>query len=364
MPQPRDRYGSAIVSTVLLAVGWLMGWILFWRLRPLDRSPSAPAGTVAVIIPARDEAQVVPYLLAGLKQRRPEIEVVVVDDQSVDGTTAVARAAGATVIEGTPPPDGWAGKTWACWQGVQATTGERLVFFDADVELAPGALAAVLAAHDHNGGLLSVVPRHRVERAYEYLSVLPNIVSIMGSGAALPRPSRSPAAFGPCLVTSREDYVAVGGHRAVAGSVLDDVDLGRAYRDRGLPVTVVGGGEQVGYRMYPGGPTALVEGWTKNLAGGAGRIPAWRALATALWVTATLSGTTAILIDPVTAAIAYVVVAAQVELLSRRVGTFRRGTGLLHPVLALAFLVLFVGATLAVVRGDVRWKDRTIPLRS
>lgn len=317
-----------------------------------------------MVVPARDEAPVLPRLLADLStQDRVPTELRVVDDESADDTAAVARVGGATVVAGRPVPMGWAGKPWACRQGAQATTAERLVFVDADVELAPDALEAVLGEHDRVGGLLSVVPRHRVERLYEHLSVLPNVVSVMGSGAALLRPSRSPAAFGPCLVCHRDDYLRVGGHAAVAGSVLEDVDLGRAFRTHDLPVTVRFGGDRVGYRMYPTGLDALVQGWTKNLAGGAGRIPLWRALATALWVTATLTGTTALAEGGGEAATAYLLVAVQVEVLAQRIGGFRRGTGLFHPLLSLAFVAFFALALLAAIRGQVRWKRRTIPLR-
>ncbi len=319
---------------------------------------------MAVVVPARDEATTLPRLLGGLAaQRRPADELVVVDDESTDETVLVAEAGGARVLTGAELPDGWAGKPWACAQGAGATAAERLVFLDADVELDPEALTDLLATHDRVGGLLSVVPRHRVERLYEHLSVVPNVVSVMGAGAALPRPARSPSAFGPCLVCHREDYDRVGGHATVAASVLEDVDLGRRFRAAGLPVTVLGGRDRIGYRMYPGGVRPLVEGWTKNLAGGAGRIPVWRSTATALWVTALLGVLTVLPDGGLGALTAYGLAAAQVEVLARRVGAFRAGVGLAHPVLSLAFLVLFVGALVLAVRGQVRWKGRQVPVR-
>jgi len=319
---------------------------------------------VAVVVPARDEAASLPRLLADLAgQDHRADEVVVVDDQSLDGTADVARAAGVGVVDGRPLPAGWTGKPWACAQGVAATTAERLVFLDADVELAPSALAAVSAAHDGAGGLLSVAPRHRVGGAVEHLSLLPNVVALMGSGAALPHPSRRPTAFGPCLVTWRADYEAVGGHGAVRGSVLEDVDLGRAYLAAGEPVTVLGGADLVAYRMYPSGLRALVEGWTKNLAGGAARIPVGRTVLTVTWVTSVLSPTLALVDGGSLAAFAYVATAAQVELLGRRIGTFRRGVGLLHPVLAAAFVALFAGAMFKAARGRATWKGRPVALR-
>jgi len=69
--------------------------------------------------------------------------VIVVDDGSSDATVEVARAHGATVIVAPSPPGGWLGKSWACHLGAQRARGTRLLFLDADVSLAPSAIAAL-----------------------------------------------------------------------------------------------------------------------------------------------------------------------------------------------------------------------------
>lgn len=359
------RYGPRISTSswVLLVVGWVAGWLLLWRL-PALRPARRSVPEVAVVVPARDEAGSLPLLLDDLAgQTAPAAELVVVDDGSTDATAAVAEAGGARVVSGAALPAGWAGKPWACWQGAKATSAPLVVFLDADVRLGSGALAALAETVSEVGGLVSIVPEHRVGRLVEHLSLVPNVVSIMGSGAAQVRPARAPAPFGPCLVTSRRDYEAVGGHDRVAAAVLEDLELGRAYAGSGRPVIVLGGGDLVGYRMYPGGLGPLVEGWTKNMAGGARRIPAWRTLATAIWVAGSLSGTLALVEAPLGVA-AYLGVAAQVEVLGRRVGRFRRGVGLFHPLLLSAFVALFALAVLKAVRGRARWKGRVVALRA
>jgi 4,4'-diaponeurosporenoate glycosyltransferase len=110
---------------------------------------------VSVVVPARDEATRLPGLLGALAAAEPPPhEVVVVDDGSTDGTAAVARAGGATVIDAADHPPGWSGKAFACHRGAQVTSGDVLLFLDADVEPAPTAVAALAAAAVDSGGLV------------------------------------------------------------------------------------------------------------------------------------------------------------------------------------------------------------------
>src|SRR5690606_8836922 len=168
-------------------------------------------------VPARDEAERLPRLLAALSADHDSGEVVVVDDGSTDATAALARAAGATVVPSAPPP-GWTGKARACWTGAAVARGDVLVFLDADVEPAPGAVSALAAAAASGGGLVSAPPRHRVERPYEVLSAGPAVVALLGAGTGGPparRWWRRPFAVGPALAVPAAAYRRSGGHRAV-----------------------------------------------------------------------------------------------------------------------------------------------------
>lgn len=165
---------------------------------------------MSVVIPARNEATRLPRLLAALsRQVRPADEVVVVDDDSVDDTAAIAAGGGAHVIAAPPLPDGWTGKTWACWTGAGHTTGDVLVFLDADTEPAPDLLARLVETVERAGdrpGVVSVMPYHRMERQYERLSAFFRVISVMGVGAASARRSAPiTGAYGPCLACRRRD---------------------------------------------------------------------------------------------------------------------------------------------------------------
>jgi len=257
---------------------------------------------------------------------------------------------------------------WACEVGVRTTAAEVLVILDADVELAPDALGALVDEHESLGGLLSVLPEHRPQRAYEQLSALCNVVSVMGTGAARPGArGRADAAFGPCLVVRRSALQAVGGFASVRGEVVEDIALAQRFAALGLAVTARRGGDLVGFRMYPDGFGHLAEGWTKNLAAGAAAVSRPRAALVGLWVTGALLPAAALLTGrvrrrgAVLAALgAWAASAVQFHVLARRVGRFRWWTGPAHPALLAGFTGLVVRSGLARRRGVVRWKGRQV----
>jgi 4,4'-diaponeurosporenoate glycosyltransferase len=315
-----------------------------------------------VVVPARDEADNLTRLLPSLPRG---VDVIVVDDGSTDGTAEVARALGATVVAPGEPPSGWTGKAWACAQGAQATRSERLVFLDADVVLEPWGLEAALAEHDRQGdGLVSVQPWHAIERPYEQLSALFNLIAPMSVDAFSPRPPRPTGAFGPCLVIDRATYERSGGHGAerVRGAVLDDVQLARAVQDAGGEVRLFLG-RHVGmtFRMYPDGLRRLTEGWTKNFAGGAAGTRPLTLVLVVLW----LSGAIAAVVEPGPAAGLYVAYAVQLAVQLRRVGRFSPLTAALYPIPLAFFVAVFLRSLVRTfVRREVTWRGRTIRTRT
>jgi 4,4'-diaponeurosporenoate glycosyltransferase len=339
-------------------------WLLWSVRRPGAAEPSRPP--VAVVVPARDEADSLPRLLASLADEvRDGDELLVVDDHSSDATAAVARDGGATVLAAPDLPPGWTGKAWALHTGIAATASPVLVLLDADVVVEPGGLDRVVGEAQRRGGLVSVEPDHVPERPYERLSALLNVVSMMGTGACTPRATDRPAgAFGPCLVTSRADHAAAGGHAAVAAEILDDVVLARRYVEAGLPVHLLGGRGAVRFRMYPGGLRQLVEGWSKNIAAGAGSTPLGTLVLTIAWVSVLLQAPWWLATAGVAGVVVYALCAAQLAWMFRRVGRFGWWPVVAFPVPLAAFLVVFARSlVLTVVRRRVRWRGRDVSLR-
>ncbi|MER5338082.1 glycosyltransferase family 2 protein [Micromonospora sp. NPDC002717] len=270
-----------VVLALLLGVAALTAHTLVnagrWLRRPTDR-PAPVTEPVAVLLPLRDEAgRVAPCLRALLAQRGvPALRVVVLDDGSTDGTAEVVRAVAGddprvTLLDGVAPPPGWLGKPHACWQLAARAdpTATVLVFVDADVVLAPDAVAAaVTELRAARVTLLSPYPRILVATAADRL-VQPLLQWLWLTFLPLramehsPRPSLA-AAGGQFLVVDRAGYDAAGGHAAVADRILEDIELARAVKRAGGRIALADGSRLAACRMYEDWPQ-LRDGYTKSL---------------------------------------------------------------------------------------------------
>jgi len=235
------------------------------------RDPVSEGLDVSVIVPARNEEACLGACLQSLaSQAGVSFEIIVVDDGSTDRTPETARSFhGVPVVSPGPLPPGWTGKNNALVAGAKEARGEWLLFTDADTVHRAGSLARSMAEVRERGvSLLSYSPEQEVHGIWEK-SVMPVIFAELASTY---RPSEvsdpaSPAAAanGQYILISREAYDAVGGHTAVATSLLEDVALARAVKASGRRIFFRYGGDVVRTRMYRSF-AQLREGWTKNLA--------------------------------------------------------------------------------------------------
>jgi hypothetical protein len=265
-----------------------------WLRRPADRSAVVDE-PVAVLLPLRDEAaRVTPCLRALLAQRGvPGLRIVVLDDGSGDGTAEVVRAVAGddrrvTLLTGVAPPPGWLGKPHACHQLAQRAdpVATALVFVDADVVLAPDAVAAaVTELRAARVTLLSPYPRILVATVGDrlvqpllqwlWLTFLP-----LRAMERSPRPSLA-AAGGQFLVVDRAGYTAAGGHAAVRDRILEDIELARAVKRAGGRIALADGSRLADCRMYDTWPQ-LRDGYTKSLWASFGQPGAAAAVVTLL----------------------------------------------------------------------------------
>ncbi len=279
--------------------GWTAGWWLLWRVptvrRPHEAASARMVTDVAVVIPARDEADALPELLALARRRRTAayVRFVVVDDGSTRwhrGSRSRSRSRRCCQVSRLPP--GWTGKSWACQQGALNTSAPVLVFLDADVRLrsrrAPCTVGRARGAR--RAGLRCAVPSDGWPCGASVRAVQSRRVHGRRRGPPTVATDDRIGAFGPCMVCRRTDYEAVGGHAAVRGSVTEDLALADAFTDATLPTFALSGRGSAEYRMYPLGLPQLVEGWSKNLATGARFVPPLRSLLIALWIVGHVGG--------------------------------------------------------------------------
>jgi len=194
---------------------------------------------VVAVVPARNEAAVLPQTLPTLVGQRYDgaFRVVVVDDDSADGTGDVARAIGADVIRSDGPPAGWAGKVAAMAAGVDAATEARfLLFTDADIAFAARTVEAlVTVALDHDLDLVSYMVRLRTRTFWER-RIVPAFVYFFSQLYPFARVndprSRVAAAAGGCMLVRREALQEAGGLERIHDALIDDVSLARLLKRR------------------------------------------------------------------------------------------------------------------------------------
>jgi len=204
---------------------------------------------VTVLIPARNEAAVIERTLAALARQGAGFDVIVVDDESDDGTGEIlARlgAAGAShgphpfalrVVAGRPRRAGWSGKLWALQQGLEHVERPLVLLLDADIELAPGTIPALVGQLRRTGAsLVSIMATLRCETLAERLLAPPFVLFFKliypFALANAPR-RRTAAAAGGCILIAAEALQAIGGFAALRDALIDDCTLAAAVKRRG-----------------------------------------------------------------------------------------------------------------------------------
>jgi hopene-associated glycosyltransferase HpnB len=244
--------GAVIPSVAVLVLAiWLVLVFargFFWLCRERDDAsvPLTPIRwpTVAAVVPARDEADVIAMSISSLlAQDYPgSFSIVLVDDQSSDGTGPAAKACAAasghperlTVLDGAALPPGWAGKLWAVSQGVRFAEAQfkpkYLLLTDADIAHAPNNLREIVARAEQGGyGLVSLMALLRCESFAERLLV-PAFVyffqMLYPFRWVSDAQSKTAGAAGGCMLARTESLARAGGIESIAGALIDDCALG------------------------------------------------------------------------------------------------------------------------------------------
>jgi chlorobactene glucosyltransferase len=268
-----DHIGGIVIFLAILLL------ISFFNLLTLKRLGkfSDPARTprVSLLVPARNEAGNIESCVRGLvSQNYPDFEMIVLDDESTDGTGEILEHIAAEddrlrVIRGQPLPPGWLGKNWACQQLSQAATGEYLLFTDADTRHDPLMLRdSIAAALATNADLLSGMPHQEVQTWSEQLLV-PILAWSFMAFIPIALAERVRAAFlsvsiGQYLLFRRSAYEKINGHASVRAKVVEDFELARNIKKAGLHWRFVDATARIHCRMYHNFHEVF-DGLSKNL---------------------------------------------------------------------------------------------------
>ncbi|MFL0732268.1 MAG: glycosyltransferase family 2 protein [Prochlorococcus sp.] len=247
----------------------------------LGKAPTmaaSPDTELTIVVPAYNEEINITGCLARLFASSPPCmswKVLLVDDGSTDDTVKLAKqvAPAATdrfaLLTAGPRPQGerWVGKNWACARAMQQVNSDWVLFMDADVHLQPDTLQRALSqAIEEEADLLSLVPRITCGCLSEWM-VQPIMACLLALGfpikAANDPHDATAFAAGPFMLFRRSTYQAIGGHRAVAGVVVEDLALARRVKSSGFRLLYLLGLDALQLRMYANF-SALWEGWSKN----------------------------------------------------------------------------------------------------
>lgn len=330
---------------------------------------------VSVLIPARNEENTIGLCLEGLtKQDYPDLEILVLNDQSEDDTEQVVRTwialdSRIRLLSGSDVPPGWTGKNWACQQLSEEASGEILIFTDADNRHAPFAVTNTVAyLQKYELGMLSAFPQQWTHTLAEKLIV--PIMDIFVYGALplwltyyAPFPSMA-AANGQWLALTRDAYKKLGGHHTVKSELVEDTVLSRIAKKYRMKILTLAGTGAVFCRMYRS-RSEIWAGFSKNFYGLAGynNIVFFGILA------AMVSGfILPYLLWPLASLRTLALIAIGLNILIRAMLAVRYRhpfwvSLLLHPVGMFYAVMIGMNSFLSARRGIIRWKGRDIQIR-
>ncbi|MCH9698856.1 MAG: glycosyltransferase [Gammaproteobacteria bacterium] len=237
---------SAFIWLVILILPWKP-----WRTtETLESGPSENPATanscdfsdITVVIPARNEEYIIDQTLRALVENYSALNIIVVDDNSVDQTANIVDAFSAehnvTLVRGKPLKKGWSGKLWAQQQAVEQVTTGQILFLDADITLKPGILYQLVEFKQQtNSSLVSLMVTPSMQSEWERL-LMPAFIYffkfLYPFHLSNQPASRIAAAAGGCILVDKSALDTIGGLNVIKNALIDDCSLAKAIKSAGF----------------------------------------------------------------------------------------------------------------------------------
>jgi hypothetical protein len=332
-------------------------------IRVIKNSPNKAFGSVSILIPMRNEAENVKACLSSILQQKglDSFEVIALDDGSTDATANEIKAfPSVKLTSGEKLPDKWLGKLWACQQLAEKSSGDYLVFIDADVRLSDYAVANSISKMG-KWDFISPYPRQLtsgfVQKIFQpllqwsWLASVPLLIAQKYSIKSMA------VANGQFLIIKRDAYFQSGAHAGIKTEVLDDLMLARRLLKQGFKGGVAEASNIATCHMYKNS-MELFKGYQKSLWKAFGSVPGTVMAITLLVITgilpivsATLGSTSGL-------------VAFGLIMLSRIISSLRTGslpnTAIFHPLATLILLGLILFSWYGKLTNTITWRDRAV----
>ena len=332
-------------------------------IRVIKNSPTKVSGSVSVLIPMRNEEENVKGCLSSVLAQKglDTLEVIAIDDGSTDNTSNEVKAfPSVELISGEKLPDKWLGKLWACQQLAEKSSGDYLVFVDADVRLSDYAVANSISKMG-NWDFISPYPRQLtsgfVQKIFQpllqwsWLSSVPLLIAQKYSIKSMA------VANGQFLIIKRDAYFKSGAHAGIKTEVLDDLMLARNLLKQGYKGGVAEASNIATCHMYKN-KMELFKGYQKSLWKAFGSVPG-TILAIALLIVTGILPIISTALGSTSGLAAFGLIT-----LSRMISSLRTGSlpnsAIFHPLAILMLLGLILFSWFGKLTNTITWRDRTV----
>jgi len=349
---------------VFLTAGSLLLIIVnSFTIKVVRDEPSEFAKSVSILVPMRNEETNVRGCIESLQNQEglKNFEILILDDNSTDNTLGEIRKFGnITIIEGKPIPPNWLGKLWACHQLSQQSTGEFLVFVDADVRLSKHAISAALNTMQ-GWSFISPYPKQLtsglLQRLFQPLLQWSWLASVPLFWIYKFPNKKMAIANGQFLIIERSAYEKSGGHEKIQSEVLDDLMLARNLIGCGFKGAVVEASQIAVCKMY-NTSRELIVGYQKSLYKAFGTLPG-AVIALSLLVFTGIVPLIAVINGSTLGLLAFIFIFVGRVITSLRTSSIPN-TAILHPLAIAALIIIFLYSLYGRVTNTLTWRSRLI----